>query len=91
MDKVVGVVETRSHLRELLQEVGRGRRVIIAQRSRAAAVLVSPEEMETLEVMADRGLMRELIEAKADIRAGRYVTYDAYFGRKTRGRRTPSH
>ena len=90
MDKVVGVVETRDHLRELLNEVGRGRRIIIAQRSKARAVLISPEEMETLEVMADKALLRELVEAKADIRAGRFTTFNAYF-KKPRGRRTPAH
>ena len=90
MDKVVGVVETRNHLRELLDEVGRGRRIIIAQRSRARAVLLSPEDAETMEVMADKALLRELLEAKADIRAGRYITFDKYF-KKPRGRRTPAH
>jgi len=90
MDKVVGVVETRNNLRGLLNEVGKGRRVIIVQRSKARAVLVSPEDMETLEVMADKDLLRELIEARADIRAGRYKTFDDYFG-NSRGRRTPAH
>ena len=88
MDKVVGVVETRNNLRELLDEVGRGKRVIIAQRSRARAVLMNPEDIETLEVMADRELLRELVEAKSDIRAGRYKTFDAYFKKSSHGRRT---
>jgi len=40
--------------------------------------------------MADKDLLRELIEARADIRAGRYKTFDDYFG-NSRGRRTPAH
>ena len=90
MDKVIGVVETRNRLRGILEEVGRGRRFIIAQRSKAKAVLLSPEEVETLEVMADKELLRELLEAKADIREGRFRTYEDYFGKK-RARRTKTN
>lgn len=90
MDKVVGVVETRTHLPRILDRVAKGERYIIAQRSRARAVLLSPEEVETLEVMADKELLRELIEAKADIHAGRFRTYEQFFG-KTRGKRSPAH
>jgi len=90
MDKVVGVLETRNHLRELLDEVGKGRRVIITQRSRARAVLLSTEDAETMEAMADKELLRELLEAKADIRTGRYTTFDKYF-KKPRARRTKTH
>jgi len=90
MDKVVGVLETRNHLRELLEEVGKGRRIIITQRSRARAVLLSPEEAETMEAMADKELLKELIEAKADIKGGRYTTFDKYF-KKPRARRTKTH
>lgn len=90
MDKVVGVLETRNHLRELLEEVGKGRRIIITQRSRARAVLLSPEEAETMEVMADKALLRELLEAKADMKTGRYTTFDRYF-KKPRARRTKTH
>ena len=85
MDKVIGVVETRSHLPAILDRVAKGARFIIAQRSKARAVLMSPEEVETLEVMADKVLLRELIEAKADMRAGRYRTFEQFFKEK-RGR-----
>jgi len=90
MDKVIGVVETRSQLPKLLKRVANGERFIIAQRSKARAVLLSPEEVETLEVMADKALLRELIEAKADIKAGRYRKYEEYF-KEPHGHRSPSH
>ncbi len=48
-------------------------RVIITQNDAAAAVLVSPEERETLEVLADKKLMRSLARAEKDERAGRLV------------------
>jgi len=37
--------------------------------------MVSPEDIETLEVMADRRLLLDLVAAKADIRTGRYKTF----------------
>jgi prevent-host-death family protein len=73
MDKVM---ETRSQLPKLLKRVANGERFIITKRSKAKAVLVSLEEVETLEVIADKKLLRELIEAKADIKAGRYRLFD---------------
>lgn len=79
MDKVIGVVETRNHLPRILKEVKKGVHYIITQRSKAKAALISLEEMETLEVMADRELLREIRQAKEDIKAGRYKTYQEYF------------
>jgi antitoxin (DNA-binding transcriptional repressor) of toxin-antitoxin stability system len=85
MDKVIGVVETRSQLPKILERVANGERFIIAQRSRARAVLLSPEEVETLEVMADKKLLKELVEAKEDIKTGRYQTFEKFF-KEPRGR-----
>ncbi len=79
MDKIIGMVETRSQLPKLLKRVANGERFIITQRSKAKAVLLSLEEVETLEVMADKTLLRELIEAKSDMKSGRYRTYEDYF------------
>jgi prevent-host-death family protein len=79
MDKVVGVVDTRTHLPRILKEVTKGSRYIITQRSKAKAVLVGLEEFETLEIMADKQLLKEIKEAKEDIKAGRYKTYEDIF------------
>lgn len=82
MDKVIGVVDARSHLKQILDNVGKGVRYIVTSRSKPKAALVSLEELETLEVMADRELMREILEAKEDIKAGRYTTFEEYFKEK---------
>jgi len=82
MDKVVGVVDARSHLKKILNDVNKGLRYIITSRSKPKAVLLSIEELETLEIMADKNLMREIVEAKEDIKAGRYTTYEKYFKEK---------
>ncbi len=78
MDRIIGVVEVRTRLRELLEKVARGERFIIAQRSRAKAVLLSPETVETLEVMADKRLLEDLVVAKLEIQHGRVRPWKAY-------------
>jgi prevent-host-death family protein len=82
MDKVVGMGYVRSHLKQILENVGKGVRYIVTTRSKPKAALVSLEELETLEVMADRELMREILEAKEDIKAGRYTTLEEYLKEK---------
>lgn len=79
MDKIIGVVDARSHLKSILDNVSQGVRYIVTSRSKPKAALVSLEELETLEVMADKELMREILEAKEDIKAGRYTTFEDYF------------
>lgn len=37
---------------------------------------------EALEIMADKQLLKEIKEAKEDIKAGRYKTYEDYFNSK---------
>lgn len=82
MDKVVGVLTVRNNLKKIVEDASKGSRYIITSRSHPKAVLVSLEELETLEIMADRELLEEIRQAKDDIKAGRYVTYEAYFGKR---------
>lgn len=82
MDKVVGVMAIRNNLRKIVESASRGARYIITSRSQPKAVLVSVEELETLEIMADRALLSEIRQAKDDIKAGRYVAYEHYFGKR---------
>lgn len=82
MDKVIGAVAARSNLRKILDNASKGARYIITSRSQPKAVLVSIEELETLEIMADHALLDEIRQAKDDIKAGRYVPYEEYFGKR---------
>ena len=82
MDKVIGMAKLRSSLASIIKDVTRGVHYIIVQRSKAKAVLLSPEEVEALEVLADRKLLEEILEAKKDILEGRFATYEDFFGRK---------
>jgi prevent-host-death family protein len=80
MDKVIGVVETRTKLPQIIKEISLGERYIITQRSKAKAVIVSLEEMETLEILADRKLLKDIVAAKEDIKNKRFKSYEEYFG-----------
>jgi prevent-host-death family protein len=82
MDKVIGIAKLRNSLASVLKDVTRGSHYIIVQRSKAKAVLLSPEEVETLEVLAGRRLLEEILEAKKDILEGRFATYEDFFGKK---------
>ncbi len=84
MDKIIGVSEARSHLPFMLKNIAGGMRYIITQRSHVKAVLISPEEIESLEVAADRDLLDDLRAAQTDIRNGRYEKARSYFPRKKR-------
>ena len=55
MDKIIGVSELRKSIASIVKEVHeKDSRYIIMQHSRAKAVLLSPNEMETLEAGAER-------------------------------------
>ena len=42
--------------------------------------IILPEEQETLEILADSELVKSLIRAEFDIRAGRLYTHQEVFG-----------
>jgi antitoxin YefM len=72
----VPLAEVKAHLSEFVQRVGtQHERVTITVHGRPAAVLVSLDELESLEetiaVLGDDDLRRQLAEAEADIAAGR--------------------
>ncbi len=54
-------------------------RIIITRNGAPAAVMLSPEELETLEILADKRLMRSLLKAEEDERAGRLVEQSEIF------------
>lgn len=72
-------------VKELLEEI------IITKNGKPEAVLMSFEEYEswreTLEIIKDAELMKDIREAKADIKAGRLYSKEEIFGpaQKTKG------
>lgn len=54
-------------------------RVIITRNGAASAALMSPEELETLEILADKKLMLSLPKAEEDEHAQRLVEHEDIF------------
>ena len=81
MTKIVPVSYVRAHLPEMVASLGKKKRnrVIITTNGAASAVLVSPEELETLEILADKKLMLSLLKAEEDERAKRLVEHEDIF------------
>ncbi len=71
MDKTIGISELRKSFASILKEVHeKGSRYIVMQHSRAKAVLLSPNEMETLEGKTERKSQMEI------------SSYEKFFGKK---------
>jgi len=80
MDKTIGISELRKSISSKVKEVHEDRsRYIIIQRSKPKAVLISPEEIESLEIMADKEALHQIKQAKEDISKGRFVSYEKFF------------
>ena len=83
MEKTIGISDLRRSISAKIKEIHEERsRYIIMQRSKAKAVLLSPDEIETLEVMADKEILEEIKQAKSDILQGRFSTFEDYFLKK---------
>jgi len=73
---VIPASQARSNFYNMLDEVSTtSKRFIITKRGRAKAVVLSPEEVEsweeTLEIMSNKRLMKDIREGMADIKKGR--------------------
>ena len=80
MTKVASVSYVRAHLPEMVAALQKKRgRVIITRNGAASAVLLSPEELETPEILADKKLMRSLLKAEEDERAQCLVEHEEVF------------
>lgn len=81
MTRIAPVSYVRAHLPEMVASLGKNKRgrIIITRNGLASAVLLSPEELETLEVLADKKLMLSLLKAEEDERAQRLVEHEDIF------------
>ena len=81
MTKIASVSYVRAHLPEMVASLRKNKRgrVIITRNGAASAVLLSPEELETLEILADKKLMLSLLKAEEDERAQRLVEHEDVF------------
>lgn len=80
MDLIVPISEARSKLPGLIKKIASaGKRLIITKNGRAEAVMMSPDELETLEIMADQKLLRSILRAEEDIRDGKLYSHKDVF------------
>jgi len=81
MDYIVPISEARGKLPELIKKIAHfGKHLIITRNGRAEAVMLSPEELETLEIMADKNALESIRRAKKDIKEGRFYSFEDVFG-----------
>lgn len=80
MDYIIPISEARGKLPELLGKISRfGKHLIITRNGRAEAVMISPEELETLEIKADSELLRSILRAEEDLKKGRLYSHKDVF------------
>lgn len=81
MDQITPISEVRAHLPEVVDHVRKmRRRCIITRQGKPVGVIVSPEELESLEILSDPELIKSLIRAEGDVRAKRLFTHREVFG-----------
>ncbi|HEY7051668.1 MAG TPA: type II toxin-antitoxin system Phd/YefM family antitoxin [Mycobacterium sp.] len=75
------LAEVRANLSKLVDEAVRThQRIEVTRQGRRAAVILGADDydsiMETLDILSDQELMREVREAKAEVEAGKVYTLD---------------
>lgn len=80
MDKIAPISEVRAHLPEVIDELQASKKhCVITRQGKPVGVIVSPEEMETLETLADTDLIKSLIRAEEDMKLGRVYKHKDVF------------
>lgn len=81
MTETLSLSYVKAHLSEIADRVeGEHERVVVTRKGRPAAVLVSPDDLESLEetlaVLSDPELMRQIREGEAAVEAGDTATLE---------------
>ena len=80
MDYIVPISEARGKLSQLIENISREEKyLIITKNGKAEAVMISPGELESLEIKADRKLLQSIMRAEEDIKAGRIYSHKDVF------------
>jgi len=79
MTETLPLAEIKAHLSEIVDRVENEHdRVVLTRNGRAAAVIMSPDDLEaledTLELLSDPKAVKEIGKAKDDVARGRLVT-----------------
>ena len=80
MDLIMPVSEVRGKLSSLVKRLKKeGKHLVLTKNGRAAAVMISPEELETLEIMANRSLLSSISRGIEDMEKGRLYSHKDVF------------
>lgn len=80
MDYIMPISEIRGKLPEMIEKISKiGKHLIITKNGRPAAVLLSPEELETLEIQADQKMLQAILRAEEDIRDNKLYLHEDIF------------
>ena len=79
MSETLPLAEIKAHLSEIVDRVEREHdRVVLTRNGRAAAVIMSPEDLDgledTLELLSDPKALKEISRARQDVARGKVVT-----------------
>jgi len=79
MPETLPLAEIKAHLSEIVDRVEHEHdRVVLTRNGRAAAVIMSPEDLEgledTLELLSDPKALKEINRARQDVARGKVVT-----------------
>lgn len=85
MKRTIAASKARKEFFDLLEQVDTtGEPITVTVDGESKAILVDPEEyeswQETLEIMADNELVKGIREGLADIKAGRFRTFEEVHG-----------
>lgn len=74
------LADVKARFSEMIELVESGERIVVTKRGKPAAVLISADELdsieETLDLAMTPGALEELEQAHAEILAGHYFTLD---------------
>ena len=81
MQETLPLAEIKAHLSEIVDRIEHEHdRVVLTRNGRAAAVIMSPEDLEaledTLELLSDPAALEEIDRARQDVARGKVVTAD---------------
>ena len=79
VDTTLPLAEIKKRLSEIVDRVEENHeRVVLTRNGRPAAVIMSPDDLEsleeTLDILSDPEAMRAIREAEEDLAAGRFIT-----------------
>jgi prevent-host-death family protein len=81
------VTQAKAHFLELIRDSDkRLERFLITKNGKPSVVLMNADEfegwLETLEIVSDRKVLKELRQAKAEFEKGQFKTFEEVVGRK---------